>query len=286
MKHLTQTVRGASSLHATRSHEGTPRSGAAGNLGVSALTHRYGAITAVDDVTLDVTPGSVHALIGPNGAGKSTLFSLMAGMMPPHSGRVFLDDIDVTRMDDRRRNRLGVAKTFQHSSLFDQATCRENVYLGAARADRLTTTWWRPAAATTATWSTVDALLDRVGLTGRRDAAARLLSHGERRQLEIAVALATAPRVLLLDEPTAGMSRAETEVFVDVVHDLTPELTVVLIEHDLDVVFELAETISVLASGRLIATGPAAEVRSSVAVQEAYLNEGAVGQLFHDGDDE
>jgi branched-chain amino acid transport system ATP-binding protein len=235
---------------------------------------RYGELRAVDSVTLAVEAGSRHALIGPNGAGKSTLFGLISGTVRPTTGRVRFLGIDVTRRRPHRRTRLGMGRTFQHSSLFDDLTARENVALsvqrtlGHARNAVLPRTRFGDVAAQS------DELLDLVGLTGLGDADAGSLSYGHRRQLEVALALATEPRLLLLDEPTAGMSRDEAQHFMGLIGRLPSELTVMIVEHDMDVVFGLASAISVLDAGRLIATGSPEDIRASTAVQEAYLGSG------------
>jgi branched-chain amino acid transport system ATP-binding protein len=242
---------------------------------------RYGELRAVDSVTLDVEAGSRHALIGPNGAGKSTLFHLISGTVRPTSGRIRFLGTDVTRRGPHRRTRLGMGRTFQHSSLFDELTARENVavavqrQLGHANNPIVPTSRLRDVDARS------DELLELVGLAGLGDAEAGSLSYGHRRQLEVALALATDPRLLLLDEPTAGMSRTEAQQFLALIGGLPEELTLMIVEHDMDVVFELATVISVLDAGRLIASGPPEEIRASTVVQEAYLGPGdRMEQLF------
>jgi branched-chain amino acid transport system ATP-binding protein len=245
------------------------------------LGRRYGELRAVDSVTLEVEAGSRHALIGPNGAGKSTLFHLISGTVRATSGRIRLLGVDVTRRGPHRRTRLGVGRTFQHSSLFDELTARENVAvavqrkLGHARNAVLPATRFRDVD------DRSDELLELVGLAGLGETDAGSLSYGHRRQLEVALALATEPRLLLLDEPTAGMSRTEARQFMALIGGLPQELTLMIVEHDMDVVFELATVISVLDAGRLIATGPPEEIRASAVVQEAYLGPGdRMEQLF------
>jgi branched-chain amino acid transport system ATP-binding protein len=238
------------------------------------VSRRYGELRAVDSVTLEVEAGSRHALIGPNGAGKSTLFGLISGTVRATSGRIRFLGTDVTRRSPHRRTRLGMGRTFQHSSLFDELSARENVAmsvqrkLGHAGNPVLPVSRFHDVAARS------DELLELVGLGGLGDAGAGSLSYGHRRQLEVALALATEPRLLLLDEPTAGMSREEAQQFMSLIGSLPDELTLMIVEHDMDVVFELATMISVLDAGRLIATGPPAEIRTSSAVQEAYLGPG------------
>ncbi len=238
----------------------------------------FGALKAVDGVDLDVSDGARHALIGPNGAGKSTLFRLISGEMPVTAGTVTLSGADVTRMSQVRRARRGLAQTMQHSSLFLTQTAAQNVALAAQR-HRGTAAWLLPRRQ-----GRVDArvgeLLDAVGLSGRADVAVSALSHGERRQLEIALALACEPRLLLMDEPAAGMSPAESARLTELVRALPREITVVIVEHDLDVVFALAERVTVLHLGQVLLTGTPDEVRGSAAVQEAYLGASNRGELF------
>jgi branched-chain amino acid transport system ATP-binding protein len=250
-------------------------------LELADVGRRYGELRAVDSVTLEVEAGSRHALIGPNGAGKSTLFNLISGTVRSTSGRVRFLGVDVTRRGPHRRTQLGIGRTFQHSSLFDELTARENVAmavqrkLGHARNPVRPTTRFRDVEARS------DALLALVGLADLDDVDAGSLSYGHRRQLEIALALATEPRLLLLDEPTAGMSREETQRFRGLIVGLPEELTLMIVEHDMDVVFELATVISVLDAGRLIASGPPEEIRTSTLVQEAYLGPGdRMDELF------
>jgi len=238
----------------------------------------FGALKAVDAVDLDVASGARHALIGPNGAGKSTLFRLISGEMPVSAGSVTLSGNDVTKLSQIRRARRGLAQTMQHSSLFLTQTAAQNVGLAAQR-HRGTAAWLLPRRQ-----RQVDArareLLDAVGLSERSDVVVSSLSHGERRQLEIAVALACEPRLLLMDEPAAGMSPAESGRLTELVQALPREITVVIVEHDLDVVFALAERVTVLHLGRVLLTGSPDEVRGSTAVQEAYLGSSTRGELF------
>lgn len=246
-------------------------------LRIEGVTKRYGSVVAVDAVSFQVSRGTRHAVIGPNGAGKSTLFALVAGTIRPTSGRVTLLGEDVTRLADYQRARRGLAKTFQHSSVFASMTVRQNVILAAERR------YGRPTRAvgghSAAATRAADAALDRVGLLGQANLTAASMSHGERRQLEVALAIAVEPHVVLFDEPTAGMSAAETARFVDLVQDLPRDITVLIIEHDLDVVFTLADRVTVLHLGAVIADGSPQEVRTSELVQQTYLGEppGAAG---------
>jgi branched-chain amino acid transport system ATP-binding protein len=249
-------------------------------LSLSGVGRHFGALKAVDDVSLEVPPGARHALIGPNGAGKSTLFKLITGSMPVSSGTVTLAGADITRLAEHQRARRGISQTLQHSSLFLTQTVHQNVLLAAQR-HRTSRRSLVPRAQTAAR-ERVRSLLVDVGLAGRADTPVAALSHGERRQVEVAVALACEPRLLLLDEPAAGMSPAESARLVGLLRSLPESVTVVIVEHDLDVVFALATSVTVLHLGRVLLTGTPDEVRASAAVQEAYLGTGR-GSLFLDG---
>jgi branched-chain amino acid transport system ATP-binding protein len=244
------------------------------------LSRRFGSLVAVDDVTLSIEAGTRHALIGPNGAGKSTLLNLLSGTLRPTGGQIQLDGQDITRRSAAHRSRAGISKTFQHSSLFLSLSVADNVALAAQRVTgdglRLTRSVRRCGAVD----SRVERCLEQAGLSTRAAERVAALSHGERRQLEVAVALATDPKLLLLDEPTAGMSAAESQRFADLVESLSSEITVLLIEHDLDVVFRLAHRISVLHLGALLAEGDPEQIRADERVQQAYLGAGHRDELF------
>ena len=239
-------------------------------LALRQLSRTYGGVTAVDRIDLTVSAGERVALIGPNGAGKTTLVDLVAGRQRPSAGEVRLDGTDITREAEHRRVRRGIAKTFQHSSLFDDLPVGENVALALRRRDGTATRVLRRADEA-AHADEAAALLHTVGLGPIAARRAGTLSHGERRQAELCVTLATRPRLLLLDEPVAGMSPAETAAFVPLIKSLDPTLTVLIVEHDLDVVFAVAARVVVLAAGRVLADGAPATVREDAAVQEAYL---------------
>jgi branched-chain amino acid transport system ATP-binding protein len=227
----------------------------------------FGGLRAVDGVDLHLEPGDRHGLIGPNGAGKSTLFRVVAGGLRPTTGSISYDGRDITRLPRHRRARLGIGQTFQHSSLFAGLSCRENVQLALQRASG---------------GGSADDALERFSLAGRADARAAELSHGERRQLELALALATEPRLLLLDEPAAGLSAAETERFAQQLAELPPELTVLLIEHDLDLVFKATRTVTVLHLGKVIASGSPEQVRANDEVHSVYIGGHSEEALFID----
>jgi branched-chain amino acid transport system ATP-binding protein len=243
-------------------------------LELQQVGRRYGELRAVDGVTLAVDAGARHAVIGPNGAGKSTLFHLISGTVRPTSGRVRFAGKDVTRWGPHRRTRLGIGRTFQHSSLFDGLPARENVAIAAQRELGHSHNLVVPTGRFADVAARSEELLTLVGLGDLGDAEVGSLSYGHRRQLEVALALATQPALLLLDEPTAGMSREEAQRFLQLIASLPAELTIMIVEHDMDVVFGLATVISVLDAGRLIASGSPDEIRTSVAVQEAYLGPG------------
>jgi branched-chain amino acid transport system ATP-binding protein len=239
---------------------------------VRNLTRRFGGLCAVDSVSIRVETGARHAVIGSNGAGKSTLFALIGGAQRPTSGAVYLGGVEVTRLPEHRRAQRGLARTFQHANLFGPATVAANVALAVRRWLGCGYRPWPDRRREAAVEGRVAQLLETVGLTGRAATPAVGLSHGERRQLEVAVALAAQPSVLLLDEPTAGMAAPETRRFVELVAALPATLTVVLVEHDLEVVFGLATHLSVLHLGRLLADGNPDEVRADPAVRAAYLD--------------
>jgi branched-chain amino acid transport system ATP-binding protein len=251
---------------------------AASVLSCAGLARVFGALRAVDGVDLALPQGARHALIGPNGAGKSTLFQLLAGGLRPTTGRVWLDGRDVTRLPDARRARLGLGQMFQHSSLFLSMTAAENVALAAQRT--MARAWSPIPRRSRALDQRIDQLLEEVGLPGRRGVHVGALSHGEARQLELAVALAAAPRVLLLDEPAAGLSPAESERFAGIIQQLPAAITVLFVEHDLDLVFRLATRVTVLHLGKVLLSGTPDEVRGSSEVQEAYLGTGRRAELF------
>jgi branched-chain amino acid transport system ATP-binding protein len=245
------------------------------SLSCTGLSRSFGALKAVDDVDLSVAPGSRHALIGPNGAGKTTLMHLITGALRATAGSVRLGDDDITTLSVVRRARLGISQTMQHASLFPTMSTSDNVLLAVQRRHGRIGLWPQRALR-----GRVDELLARTGLAGRGDVLVASLSHGERKQLELAVALACEPRLLLLDEPAAGMSPAESTRLAELVEELPAEVTVVFVEHDLDLVFRLATAVTVLHLGSVLLTGSPEEVRASEAVREAYLGSGRDEPLF------
>ncbi|TNY38278.1 ABC transporter ATP-binding protein [Thermomonospora catenispora] len=252
-------------------------------LRLEGLTRSYGSLTAVDHVDLTVARGERHALIGPNGAGKSTLFATVAGTLRATSGRVLLNGRDVTALSESERARRGLLRTYQHSSLFLGCTVLDNVALAVQRVQRVAHRFDRPARGFRRVQARALEHLESVGLAGRAHDTASELSHGERRQLEVAMVLAAEPAVVMFDEPTAGMSAAETERFATLLEGLPRSLTVVIVEHDLDVVFRLADRVTVLHLGAVLASGPPAAIRSDEAVRAAYLGAARTEDLFTGG---
>ncbi len=242
-------------------------------LAVEGLTKRFGALLANDSLSLTVETGAIHALIGPNGAGKTTAIAQIAGEMRADGGRIRFRGRDVTGLPIHRRVRLGLARSYQITSLFPDFTALENVALAVQARAGHSFRFWKPARDDAALVVPARDLLDRVGLRDRADVPAAELAHGEQRQLEIAMALATNPSMLLLDEPIAGMGHDETGRMVDLLRALSADVTILLVEHDMDVVFALADRITVLVKGRAIASGPPAAIRADPRVRDAYLGE-------------
>lgn len=235
------------------------------------LTLRYDSLTAVDSVNLRVRRGERHALIGPNGAGKSSLFGVLTGRIRASNGTIIFNGEDVTRLRESARARAGLVRTFQHSSLFLGMSALDNVRIAVERrAGHPKRAFPLPRRDRKITEEALTHL-DTVGLAGRYASICGAMSHGERRQVEVAMVLACRASIMLFDEPTAGMSVAETARFAEIVESLPPTVTVMIVEHDLDIVFQLADRVSVLTFGQLIAEGPPKEVRANSAVQEAYL---------------
>jgi branched-chain amino acid transport system ATP-binding protein len=244
---------------------------------VDGLTKRFGGVVASDAISLALAAGELHAIIGPNGAGKTTLIGQLTGEIAPDAGHVRFDTRDITALPVYRRSQLGLARSFQIASLFPEFTALDNVALAVQAHSGHSFRFWRDARREVALREPARAALQRVGLAGRADMLVADLSHGERRQLEIAMALATAPRMLLLDEPMAGMGPEESARLVETLRRLKGGITILLIEHDMDAVFALADRISVLVYGRIIASGAPAAIRKDAAVRQAYLGEGEGG---------
>jgi branched-chain amino acid transport system ATP-binding protein len=242
-------------------------------LRIDGLTKRFGGVVASDNVVLDVMPGELHAIIGPNGAGKTTLISQLAGEIEPNAGRISFDGQDITALPTYERSLLGLARTFQITSLFGDFTALENVALAVQAHAGHSFRFWRDARTEAELREPARMALARVGLGRRADAMVANMSHGEHRQLELAIALASKPRLLLLDEPMAGLGAEESARMVATLRELKRELTILLIEHDMEAVFALADRITVLVYGRVIASGAPAEIRANAEVRQAYLGE-------------
>jgi branched-chain amino acid transport system ATP-binding protein len=243
-------------------------------LEVADLTKRFGGVVASDRISLALDHGELHAIIGPNGAGKTTLIAQLTGEIAPDAGSVRFDGQDITALPVYRRSAIGLARSFQITSLFLDFTALDNVALAVQAHAGHSFRFWRNARVDAALREPARASLASVGLAERADAPAADLSHGERRQLEIAMALATKPRMLLLDEPMAGMGPEESVRLIENLRRLKGGVTILLIEHDMDAVFALADRISVLVYGRIIASGDPAAIRADPVVRQAYLGEG------------
>jgi branched-chain amino acid transport system ATP-binding protein len=240
-------------------------------LQLDRVSKAFGGLQAVVRVTLAVRPGERRALIGPNGAGKTTLFNLISGALPVSSGSISLFGQDVTGIPAHRRASRGLARTFQITNLFPDLSVLENCLLAVQALTPARFAMLRPVSAFADLRHRAQATLEAIGLGALADAQVRNLSHGEQRQLEIALALAGRPRVLLLDEPTAGLSPAESRLMAELLRRLDPAITVLMIEHDMDIALELSEMVTVLHYGQVIADGPRDEVKSNSQVREIYL---------------
>jgi branched-chain amino acid transport system ATP-binding protein len=248
--------------------------GGAVALELQGITKRFGGLEALCEVTLSVPEGARQAVIGPNGAGKTTLFNVITGELPPTAGRIRLFGRDITHLPSYRRTALGLARTFQITNLFGPLSVEENVLLALQGLSPVKYTMTRPLARYRELAERARALLEPAGLWEKRAMEVRTLSYGEQRQLEVLLALASRPRVLLLDEPAAGLSPGERREMAQFIKRLDPGLTILLIEHDMDVAFEVVDAVAVLHLGRLVAEGPTEAVRSNPVVQEIYLGPG------------
>lgn len=250
-------------------------------LNLQGIGRRYGGFDAVADVDLTVEQGARVAVIGPNGAGKSTLLGLIGGTVPPSSGRILLNGLDITKKGVRERARLGVVKTYQHSSVFNGMSVRENLEVSIRQRLGYGMRLFTRQHERTSLREEADHHVSMVALSHRSEALAGSLSHGERRALDLAIALAAKPNLLLLDEPMAGMTKGDSERMTALVNSLQADITVILVEHDMDVVFSLAKDVVAMAAGRVIDRGNPAHIQSSEAVQEVYLGSHERGEFFH-----
>ena len=242
-------------------------------LELRSLSKRFGGVVATDGVTLQVARGEVHALIGPNGAGKTTLIGQIAGTQASDRGDVFFEKERITRLKPHERVRAGLARSFQITSIFARFTVLDNLALAVQASSGSSFSFWQPVAAETALFDEARAIADQIDLLQKQDTLAANLSHGEQRALEVGLALATRPKLVLLDEPMAGMGPQESQSMIELIARIRARVTVLLVEHDMDAVFRLADRISVLVSGRLIATGTPEAIRANAEVRRAYLGE-------------
>ena len=239
-------------------------------LSIRGLTKRFGGVIAVNDVTLEFVPGRLHAIIGPNGAGKTTLFNLVSGFLPADGGRVLFAGRDITGLKPHRISRLGIARTLQVKSVFGQLSVSDNLWI-TAQAQRGVLNPFRPATSYRETCEKVERVLEQLELNALAERQAGTLSYGDIALLEIGMAMVAEPRLLLLDEPICGMSPAETERAVVKIRELARTVDIVLIEHDMEVVFEIADNITVMAQGAVLASGTPQEIAADERVREAYL---------------
>ena len=237
------------------------------------LTRRWGGLVAVNDVSIELARGAVHAVIGTNGAGKSTLINLLSGEFPPSSGQVELLGQDVSLWPQARRSRAGLGRSYQRNTIYPSFTVLENCRLSAQARFQQAWAFWRQAEKDPVTVNIAREVALRVGLEDALERQAGFLSHGQKRQLEIAMCLATAPQVLLLDEPLAGMGAEETERMLGLLQALKKDHAILLVEHDMDAVFRIADRITVMVNGLVIASGTPAEVRTNADVRSAYLGD-------------
>ncbi len=237
------------------------------------ITRRWGGLVALNQVNVELTRGSVHAVIGTNGAGKSTLINILSGEFPPSEGRVELLGHDVTQWQQPRRARAGLGRSYQRNTIYPTFSVFENCRLAAQATHQKPWQWWQSAAQCKVSCDIAENVVARSGLTDLRQLSAGLLSHGQKRQLEIAMCLATKPQVLLLDEPLAGMGAEETERMLTMLAELKTEHAILLVEHDMDAVFRIADRVTVMVNGSVIATDAPGAIRSNPQVQMAYLGD-------------
>ena len=242
-------------------------------LSATGLTKRFGGLTAVNDVSIDLLRNRIHAVIGPNGAGKSTLTHLLSGDLPPTSGTVALGGVNVTGWTPEKISRQGLGRSYQKTNIFLPLTVWDNVHLAAQSRAPQAHQWFRNASDFIATQARIERSIELSGLQNRVKSIAGTISHGEQRQLEIAMTLATEPQVILLDEPLAGMGALEAERMVALLQSIKKDHAILLVEHDMDAVFALADKLTVMVNGQVIASGTPAEIRADAGVQAAYLGE-------------
>ena len=242
-------------------------------LELRAVSKRFGGVVATDEVTLEVTRSEVHALIGPNGAGKTTLIGQISGVLATDSGRILFNGADITRLRAHARVAAGLARSYQITSIFRRYSVLDNLALAVQARSGTSFRFWRPVTAERALFDEARAIAAEIGLAARESAVAATLAHGEQRALEVGLALATRPQLVLLDEPMAGMGPQESRAMLELIQRIRSRVTVLLVEHDMDAVFRLADRITVLVNGRVVASGVPAAIRTDPAVRQAYLGE-------------
>jgi branched-chain amino acid transport system ATP-binding protein len=244
-------------------------------LHTNGLVKRFGGLKATDGVALDIAAGELHAIIGPNGAGKTTLVNLLAGELDADAGQILIGETEVTARPIQQRVALGLLRSYQITSIFDRFTVLENVCVAAMRKRGVRFALWKPLSGHAAVVDAARRIISQCHLSGVEEVPAANLAYGQRRQLEIAMALAAEPRILLLDEPMAGMSAAEGAAAIELLRSLKGKYTILLIEHDMNAVFALADRISVLVYGKVVATGDIEQIRNHPEVRRAYLGDDA-----------
>ena len=242
-------------------------------LELRAVSKRFGGVVATDEVTLEVTRSEVHALIGPNGAGKTTLIGQISGVLATDSGRILFNGADITRLRAHARVAAGLARSYQITSIFRRYSVLDNLALAVQARSGSSFRFWRPVTVERALFEEARAIGAEIGLGARLDTVAATLAHGEQRALEVGLALATRPQLVLLDEPMAGMAPPESRAMLELIQRIRSRVTVLLVEHDMDAVFRLADRITVLVNGRVVASGVPAAIRADPAVRQAYLGE-------------
>ncbi len=240
-------------------------------LTTSHLSKQFGALKAVDDISIEFERGKVHAILGPNGAGKTTLINLLSGELMPSAGDIHFKGYDITQAPPEKISRIGIGRSFQKTNIFPNFSCFQNCWIGAQSCLPTSMRFFRAAKHLRQVHKVADRALNMCGLSNRRNKIASTISYGEQRQLEIAMMLATEPELLLLDEPLAGMGTEESLQITQLLKDLSKEQTLILIEHDMDAVFALADRLTVMVNGAELETGSVEQIRSSQAVQDAYL---------------
>ena len=242
-------------------------------LRLEAISKRFGGVVATDRVSLEVTEGEVHAVIGPNGAGKTTLIGQISGSLSPDEGEILFEERKITRLSQHARVAAGLARSYQITSIFRSFTVLDNLALAVQARSGSSFSFWHPVQKETALFDEARSIAGEIGLGDKVDSTAGHLSHGEQRALEVGLALATQPRLVLLDEPMAGMGPEESKRMIELIARIRSRVTVLLVEHDMDAVFRLADRISVLVDGRIIATDLPAKIKSNRRVRNAYLGD-------------